>query len=119
MNEYNENQPEYYFGIGNAIVKEGIFERFPELRPAVGSHYWREDGRHKKMLLVGESNYFDDNDIPYSDFLDAEKWYKAEDAKLIPEYAQTKVSNYIGNYQTFDKFFNIMSKVLEGAGIEH
>lgn len=120
MNKYDKNQAEFYYGIGkDGVIKEGIFERFPELRPAVGSHYWREDVRHKKMLLVGESNYFDDNDIPYSDFLDAEKWYKAEDAKLIPEYAQTKVSNYIGNYWTFDKFFNIMSKVLEGAGIEH
>lgn len=120
MNEYDKNQAEFYCEIGkDGVIKEGIFERFPELRPAVGSHYWREDGRHKKMLLVGESNYFDDNDIPYSDFLDAEKWYKAEDAKLIPEYAQTKVSNYIGNYRTFDKFFNIMSKVLEEAGIEH
>ena len=38
---------------------------------------------------------------------------------MIPEYAQTKVSNYIGNHRTFDKFFNIMSKVLAEAGIEH
>ena len=71
------------------------------------------------MLLVGESNYFDDSDIPNSDFLDSIKWYKAEDAKLIPDYAQTKVSNYIGNYRTFDKFFSIMGKVLEEAGIEY
>lgn len=120
MNEYNENQAEFYFGIGNQIVKEGIFERFPELRPAVGyPNYWRKDGKHNKMLLVGESNYFDDRDIPYSDFLDAEKWYKAEDAKLIPEYAQTKVSNNIGGYPTFNKFFKIMSNVLNEAGIEH
>lgn len=84
MKSFDKNQAEFYYGIGkDYIVKEGIFERFPELRPAVGSHYWREDGAHKKMLLVGESNYFDNNDLPFSDFLDAEKWYKTENAKLI------------------------------------
>ena len=40
MNEYNENQAEFYYGIGkDGVIKEGVFERFPELRPAVGSHY--------------------------------------------------------------------------------
>ena len=58
--EYNSNQPEFYYGMGKDLVKEGIFERFPELIPAVGDNYWREDGKHKKLLLVGESNYFED-----------------------------------------------------------
>ena len=120
MSMYNNNQPEFYFNIGNEIVKEGIFERLPELRPAIGGHFWREDGKHKKMLLIGESNYFDDNDIPISDFLNAEKWYKAKDAKLIPEYARTKVSNWIGDdYPTFKKFFKIIDEVLDEAGIDH
>ena len=119
MSEYNSNQPEFYYNIGSGgIVKEGIFERFPELIPAVGDHYWREDGLHKQMLLVGESNYFDDNDVSHSDFRDAEKWYKCADAKLIPEYRKTAVSNWIG-YGTFNKVFNIMGKVLSASGIEH
>lgn len=118
MNQYNENQPEYYFGIGNEIVKEGIFERFPELIPAIGEHCWREDGKHNKLLVIGESNYFDDKDIPNSDFLDAEKWYKAEEAKLIPDNAQKKVSNWKGG-RPFEKAFKIMDKVLSETGIEH
>lgn len=54
MENQDKNQVEFYYGIGkNCIVKEGIFERFPELIPCAGDHYWREDGAHKKMLLVG------------------------------------------------------------------
>lgn len=119
MKKYNSNQPEYYYGIGkDGIVKEGIFERFPDLIPAIGDHYWREDGAHKKMLLVGESNYFNDNDVPHSDFKDAEAWYKSAEAKLIPEYRKTHVRNWIG-YETFNKVFNIMNKVLSSSGIKH
>lgn len=119
MNYLNQNQPEFYYGIGKNIVEEGIFERFPELIPAVGyPHYWREDGLHKKMLLVGESNYFDDNDIPHSDFLNAEKWYKLKDARLIPVSAKKKVSNWKGG-MPFEKAFRIMDDVLTEAGIEH
>lgn len=120
MGEYNsKNQPEFYYGIGkDGIVKEGIFERFPELIPAIGDHYWREDGTHKKMLLIGESNYFNNNDEPYSDFKDAEAWYKSTEAKLIPEYHKKDVSNDIG-YETFNKVFNIMDKVLSNFSIDH
>ena len=119
MSEFNENQPEFYYGIGGDIVNGGVFERFPELIPAVGyPHYWREDRAYKKMLLVGESNYFNDNDAPFSDFRDAEKWYKADEAKLIPENRKTDVSNYIG-YRTFNKVFNIMNRVLSEAGVGH
>lgn len=120
MGEYNsKNQPEFYYGIGkDGIVKEGIFERFPELIPAIGDHYWREDGTHKKMLLIGESNYFNDNDVPHSDFKNAEAWYKSAEAKLIPEYRRKDVSNWIG-YETFNKVFNIMDKVLSSSVIEH
>lgn len=119
MKSFDKNQAEFYYGIGkDYIVKEGIFERFPELRPAVGSHYWREDGAHKKMLLVGESNYFDNNDLPFSDFLDAEKWYKTENAKLIPDNAREKISNWKGG-RPFENAFKIMNKVLFDEGIEH
>ena len=40
------------------------------------------------------------------------------DAKVIPEYRKTAVSNWIG-YPTFNKVFNIMDKVLSDYGIEH
>lgn len=100
------------------IVKEGIFVRFPELMPVCREHYWREDGKHKKLLMVGESNYFDDNDVPYSDFRDATRWYEDADAKLIPAYRVKDVSNDIG-YKTFDKVFAVMGKVLAEHGIEH
>lgn len=99
-------------------VAEGVFVRFPDLIPALGEHFWREDGQHGKLLLIGESNYFDDNDVPHSDFRDAERWYKAADAKLIPDYRRTDVSNYI-SYPTFNKVFDIMDSVLDEAGIEH
>ena len=75
------------------IVCEGIFVRFPDLLPAVREHYWREDGRHGKLLFIGESNYFNDNDIPQSDFLDAELWYRGAEAKLIPENRKKDVNN--------------------------
>ena len=119
MQKLNENQPGFYYGIGGDIVDGGVFERFPELIPAVGyPHYWREDGAHKKMLLVGESNYFNDNDAPFSDFCDAEKWYKADEAKLIPENRKTDVSNWKSG-RPFDRPFKIMDKVLSEAGIGH
>ena len=106
-------------GIGkDGIVSEGIFVRFPELVPVCREHYWREDGKHKKLLMVAESNYFNDADVPNSDFRDAERWYKAADAKLIPDYRRTAVSNDIG-YKTFDKVFVLMGKVLDEYGIEH
>ena len=42
-------------GIGkDGIVSEGIFVRFPELVPVCREHYWREDGKHKKLLMVAE-----------------------------------------------------------------
>lgn len=99
-------------------VAEGVFVRFPDLIPALGEHFWREDGQHGKLLLIGESNYFDDNDAEHSDFRDAERWYKAADAKLIPDYRKTDVGNYI-SYPTFNKVFDIMDRVLDEAGIEH
>lgn len=117
--QFNSNQPEFYAHIGKGgIVKEGIFVRFPELIPAVGDGYWRTDDKHCKMLLVAESNYFDDNDIANCDFLDAEKWYTASDARLIPDYRRSSVSNFI-SYMTFDKVFDVMDRVLDENGIDH
>ena len=104
-------------GLGGT-VKEGIFVRFPDLIPALGRHYWREDGQHGKLLLIGESNYFNENDAAHCDFRDAERWYKAGDARLIPDYRKTDVGNYI-SYPTFNQVFNIMDRVLDEVGIEH
>ena len=100
------------------IVEEGVFVRFPELVPAWGNHFWREDRAHKKMLLIGESNYFDDADIPYSDFLQPQEWYRNPDAKLIPEYRKTDVSNWKG-YRTFTRVYDCMNRVLDEQHIAH
>ena len=99
-------------------VKEGIFNRFPELVPTFPANFNGKERKHKSMLLIAESNYFKDYDIANSDFLDADKWYLCPDAKLIPEYRKRDVSTDIG-YTTFDKVFNIMCKVLEENHIEH
>lgn len=120
MSEYNFNQPEFYYNIGKGgVIEEGIFERFPELIPAVGEHYWREDNSHKKLFLVGESNYFNDIDIQNSDFLDAEKWYKEKSAKLIPENRKKEVCNWKGGYRTFENVYKVMNNVLSVAGIAY
>lgn len=100
------------------IVREGIFARFPELVPAWGNHFWREDRAHKKMLLIGESNYFDDADIPYSDFLQPQEWYRNPDAKLIPEYRKTDVGNW-KTYKTFTRVYDCMNRILDESHIEH
>ena len=100
------------------IVKEGIFVRFPELIPAEGSNYWRGDGKRKRLLLIGESNYFTRDWAEKSVFMDAERWYKEDTDKLIPEEKKIDVSNYI-DYPTFNKVFDIMDKVLDENGIEH
>lgn len=100
------------------IVEEGVFVRFPELVPAWGNHFWREDRAHKKMLLIGESNYFDDADIPYSDFLQPQEWYRNPDAKLIPEYRKTDVGNW-KTYKTFTRVYDCMNRILDENHIEH
>lgn len=118
MNQFNEKLKEFYFGIGEEIVKEGVFERFPELIPAVGDNYYRKDNIHGKMLLIGESNYFNEADILTSDFNDEKKWYLVSDAKLIPVYRKKDVSNWIG-YKTFNKVFKIMDKTLAITEVEY
>lgn len=70
------------------------------------------------MLLVGESNYFNDSDIPYSDFLKPQEWYCNPDAKLIPEYRKSDVSNWKG-YRTFTRVYDCMNRVLDEQHIAH
>ena len=73
-----------YANIGKgSIVEEGIFVRFPELVPASLDNYWNSK-KHKKLLIVGESNYFDDK--VDSVFKDSQAWYSEADKQhLIPE----------------------------------
>lgn len=117
--EYSFNQPGAYFEIGkDGIVKDGIFKRFSELIPAVGDHYWREDGKHGKLLLVNEGNHLNDYPESINVFKNADKYYTAGTDKLVSEEMALSVSDGIG-YNAFNKVFNIMDKVLDEAGIEH
>jgi len=105
--------------IGTEIVSEGIFERFPDLVPAIGEKYVSDS--HKKLLLIGESSYFPDNlDESKSVFKDAEKWYKGKNVPLIPEEKKNYVSNWIGEgYRTFDNFFKSMKNLMNEANIAY
>ena len=82
-----------YANIGKgAIVEEGVFVRVPELVPASLDNYWNSK-KHKKLLIVGESNYFED-DVD-SVFKDPEAWYSGADKHhLIPEEKKKDVSNF-------------------------
>ena len=104
-----------YDGIGSEIIKGGIFNRFKELKPAGGENYWK--GKHSKLLLVGESNYFPDELESKSVFKDADKWYFGEGCLLIPEEKISDVGNWIGRNRYFDNIFNSMKRVLEEEGI--
>lgn len=118
-NHTDKNQPEYYHGIGTEMIPSGIFERFPELIPAVGENYWRTDGKHKKLLLVGESNYFSAEEEAVSVFRDEEKWYYSNETdKLIPKTKsmKTAVSNNTG-YRPFVDVFKLANSILEENGI--
>lgn len=107
------NDNEFYFVIKSSIVSEGIFERFPLLIPKAGKHYWREDGRHCKMLLVGANNYFDKpEDKKESVFSNSELWYTGKDVKLIPSYRENDVNNFKGN-TCFDKAFVLANNILK------
>ncbi|MDR0832667.1 MAG: hypothetical protein LBN93_00515 [Candidatus Symbiothrix sp.] len=102
--------------IGTEIVKEGVFERFPELVPVFGGNY--SSDKHKKLLLVGESNYFPDEwEDSKSVFKNAELWYKGENCSLIPEEMQRNVSNWVGDYKLYINLFNSMKFVLDKCEI--
>lgn len=110
------NSPYFYDEIGKDIVEEGIFMRFPELIPAVGDNYWREDGKHRKMLLIGESNYFPESLSSESIFMDAEQWYRGDATALIPESIKDAVSNWTG-YPPFVKVFKFATNELIANGV--
>ena len=65
-----------YSNIGrNGVVKEGIFVRFPDLIPASTDNYSNSEF-HKKLLIVGESNYFEDG--LDSVFKSSQEWYSGD-----------------------------------------
>ena len=39
----SNNIPDLLSSIGKNIVSEGVFERFPELVPAIGFNYWSKN----------------------------------------------------------------------------
>lgn len=102
-------------GIGKDLIKEGIFERFPALIPAVGEpNYW--NGEHSKLLLVGESNYFENKFESKSDFKEPNKWYFESKDRLIPPEKIDLVNNWVGS-RGHNNIFKSMKTVLDEEGI--
>ena len=102
-------------GIGKDLIKEGVFERFPELIPAVGEpNYWK--GEHSKLLLVGESNYFEDKFESISDFKEPNKWYFGGKDRLIPPEKIDFVNNWVGS-RGHNNIFKSIKTVLDEEGI--
>lgn len=113
--------------IGKNLVKEGIFkdfpnltkgvfERFPELKPQGGENYWQ--GEHKILLLVGESNYFEDKLESIYDFKNFNNWYTSENCRLIPEEKKKDVSNWKSG-GGHNNIFRSMKNVLDETGIKN
>lgn len=102
-----------YSNIGKGgIVKEGIFNRFPVLIPATyGDNYWNNP-RHNKLMIIGESNYLQDN--ADSVFKDPYAWYQGEITKpLIPKEKENDFKNEKSNYTPFDRLCDSMKTVLK------
>lgn len=115
----NKNDAEYYYGIGKGIVPEGIFERFPELIPAVGESYYDCKGKHKKLLIIAESNYLPEVPEEESVFKDANKWYTGKNVALIPETIKDYFSNWKINNFGKGNMSKIIGEVLTENHITH
>jgi hypothetical protein len=108
-----------YDWIGSELVNKGVIEttifmRFPELIPKGGENYWQ--GKHSKLLLIGESNYFKNDIESISDFKHFDKWYKGENSRLIPDEMKKNVNNWKSG-RGFNNLFKSMKKVLNEEGI--
>ncbi len=109
-----------YDNIGKGgIVKEGIFVRFPELIPACDDEIFWSSENHSRLLIVAESNYFEDEaeSVYKSVFKNPEAWYQGEDRQHLipitgkePEEYKVKVSNFI-SYRTINKLCKPMKEV--------
>ena len=112
-----QSDKHYFDNVGDENFK--IFKRFPELIPAVGSNFWRDyDDKlfHKKLIFVGESNYFKDVNEDESVFRDPKQWYYGDCSdKLIPARKKEAVSNWkgCGDGDTFGKVFAEATAVLD------
>lgn len=102
-----------YSNIGrNGVVKEGIFVRFPDLIPASTDNYSNSEF-HKKLLIVGESNYFEDG--LDSVFKNPQEWYSGDDTQhLVPEEKRRDVNNWKGGYRTFNTLCKSINEVSNG-----
>jgi len=94
-------------------LKEGVFERFPELKRQGSENYWQ--GEHKILLLVGESNYFEDTLESICDFKDFHNWYTSVNCRLIPEGKKKVVSNWKGG-GAHNNIFRSMKNGLDFLG---
>ena len=117
--EESKNDLNFYAGIGKDLVPGGIFERFPILRPAVGEHYWREDNVHKKLLIVGESNYI--KALNSEAIRNPQLWYKdADQNQLIPKAIESKFSNWKdGSKGHTGRLFKAIREELDKHDITH
>lgn len=98
-----------YSNIGKGgIVKEGIFNRFEILKPALLDNYWSD--KHSKLMIVAESNYLgDDVDCV---FKDPNLWYQGDDSRIkqLLKDQEKEVSNW-KYYKTFTKLCKVMNEV--------
>lgn len=103
---------------GKELIDKGIFNRFRELEPAIGNNYGMNNLH--KLLVVAESNYFEDDLEEKSVFKDAEKWYYGENCPLIPEEKKEHVKSWIGEgYPIFNNLFKSMKTVLNESNIKY
>lgn len=107
----NLEKMENYNGIGTDIIKEGVFERFSELKPFEGPN-WDIDMNHSKLLLIGESNYFEDKFESISNFKSAEDWYSGDKSRLIPKEKEADVNNG-GKIEYLKGLKSIIQKLLD------
>lgn len=103
---------------GKEVIPKGVFNRFRELEPAIGKNYGMNN--LNKLLVVAESNYFEDDLETRSVFKDAEKWYFDENCLLIPDEKKKDVSSWIGEGpRIFNNIFKSMKIVLNEANIAY
>jgi hypothetical protein len=103
---------------GKELICEGIFNRFRELEPAIGKNYGMNNLH--KLLVVAESNYFEDDWQTKSVFKVARDWYQGKNCPLIPEGKKQDVNNWIGEgYGIFNNLFKSMRTVLNESNIEY
>ncbi len=103
---------------GKELISKGIFNRFRELEPAIGKNYGMNNLH--KLLVVAESNYFEDVLETKSVFKDAEKWYHSENIPLIPEEKKNDVNSWIGEGPgIFNNLFKSIKTVLNESKIEY